>query len=111
MARDSNRSATRSRVRRPPAPRNVLEEMMPNHRRSSRDLIYESVMRGGGEPFGAPYDLGLPSLIERIVRRFKQRSFFTFETFERAGKERKLNKFTKYGAARYRGDYDKKNSR
>jgi hypothetical protein len=111
MARQSNPNATRGRARRTPAPRNVLDEMVPNHLRHSRDLIYESVMRGGGEPFGAPYDLGLPSLIERIVRRFKQRSFFNFETFERAGKERKLNKFTKYGAARYRGDYNKKDPR
>jgi hypothetical protein len=112
MARAPNpntqpRASAMGGTRRTPAPRSVLDEMVPNHRRSSRDLIYESMMRGGGEPFGAPYASALPTLIEKIVRKFRQRSFFSFETFEKSGQDRKLNKFTRYGASRYRGDYKK----
>ena len=74
--------------------------------RSSHDVIYESVMRGGGEPFGAPYEVGVSSLTEKIVRFFRQRSFFGFEVFEGARPKRKRNRFTRYGSSRYFGSYD-----
>ena len=60
-------------------------------------------MRGGGEPFGAPYEIGKQSLTEKIVRFFKQKSFFGFETMEPTKKKKNVNKFTRYGASRYRG--------
>ena len=40
------------------------------------ETIYRYIMRGGGEPFGAPYEIGKQSLTEKIVRFFKQKSFF-----------------------------------
>lgn len=101
-----------------PAPPQALEEsgtnplsqvddgLSPNHLRQSDDLIYESMMRGGGEAFGAPYRLGLGSLTDKIVKFFKQRSFFGFETFEQAPDRQHKNKFTRYGASRHFGEYD-----
>lgn len=88
-----------------PAPK-----LTPEHLRTSQDRIYESVMRGGGEPFGAPYTAGVASLMERLVLKFKQRSFFAFETLERSHDEGSLraNKFTRYGAAPFTGDPTRK---
>jgi len=74
--------------------------------RPSNELIYDAMMRGGGEPFGAPYEVGTSSLTERIVRFFKQKSFFGFETFEKRRRRRRKNRFTRYGSSRYNGDYD-----
>ena len=37
-----------------------------NIKRESGDLIYESIMRGGGEPFGAPFEFGTQSLTRKI---------------------------------------------
>jgi len=71
--------------------------------RRSESLIYESVMRGGGEPFGAPFGPHVASLTERVVRFFRQRGFFGFDTLEKP--QPKRNRFTRYGAARYRGSY------
>ena len=79
-----------------------------NHLRKSSELIYESIMKGGGEPFGEPYEVSAQSLTERIVRFFRQRGFFAFEFFERRRVRRRKNKFTKYGAAPFRGDYRKR---
>jgi hypothetical protein len=77
------------------------------HLRKSSDLIYESIMRGGGEPFGEPYEVSAQTLTERIVRFFKQRGFFGFEFFERRRRRHK-NKFTRYGSAPFRGDHPKR---
>ncbi len=83
------------------------KDLQANHLRPSGDLIYESIMRGGGEPFGRPYSIGLGSLTERVVTFFKVKSFFGFETFESAKQTKKLtNKYTRYGASRYFGRYD-----
>ena len=72
-------------------------------KRSQEETIYRYIMRGGGEPFGAPYEIGKQSLTEKIVRFFKQKSFFGFETMEPTKKKKNINKFTRYGASRYRG--------
>lgn len=77
----------------------------PDFKQASQNLIYQSVMRAGGVPFLAPFEIGLSSLTERVVKFFKQKSFFGFETIERAKKSRAFNKFTRYGAARFRGRY------
>jgi hypothetical protein len=73
--------------------------------KASRDLIYITMQRSGGEPFGAPYELGLSTLTERLVRFFKQRGFFTFHSVERAQGRRARNRFTRHGATAYRGAY------
>lgn len=82
-------------------------ETLPEHLRASRDRVYESVMRGGGEPFGEPFTFGLSSLTAWAVRKIKQRGFFGFETLERPDPEARLhgNKFTRYGAAPFRGEH------
>ena len=78
-------------------------------KRKSSDLIYESIMRGGGEPFGAPFEFGTQSLTARIVEFLKQRGFFMFETIEQTKESKKQNnKFTRYGASTFRGHYRKK---
>ena len=76
--------------------------------RSSNDLIHESIMRGGGEPFGAPFEMGVQSLTNKIVQFFKQRGFFGFEFLERPRSRRSRNKFTRYGAAPFKGDVGKR---
>ena len=79
-----------------------------DYQRKSTDLIYESMMRGGGEPFGPPFELGVSTLTEKIVKFFKQRSFFGFETIEKARTRVRRNKFTRYGAAPFVGEHLKK---
>ena len=81
------------------------ESLTPAQREKQKqeETIYRYIMRGGGEPFGAPYEIGQPSLTEKIVRFFKQKSFFGFETMEPTKKKKNVNKFTRYGASRYRG--------
>jgi hypothetical protein len=86
----------------------VDDGLLGNYRRSSKDLIYETVMRGGGEPFGAPFEVGVSSLTDKVVRFFKQFGFFAFETLEKPRRRNRRNKFTRYGAAQYRGAYKKK---
>jgi hypothetical protein len=83
---------------------------LPEHLRHSRDRIYEAMMRGGGEPFGAPLGGGLSSLTQWVVRKLKQRGFFGFETYERpeGPKPTTVNKFTRYGAAPFRGDHNRR---
>ena len=75
---------------------------LQNSKNTSAATLKDYIMRGGGTPFGRPYDLGTPSLTERVVLFFKQKSFFKFETFEH-NTGNKANKFTQYGASRYRG--------
>lgn len=82
----------------------IDDGLSKNYQRKSNDLIYESVMRSGGEPFFEPLGVGVSSLTDRIVRFFKQRGFFSFETFE-SRRQKRRNKFTRYGAAPYRGSY------
>ena len=72
-------------------------------KQNQEETIYRYIMRGGGEPFGAPYEIGKQSLTEKIVRFFKQKSFFGFETMEPTKKKKNINKFTRYGSSRYRG--------
>lgn len=74
----------------------------------SAERIYRSVMRTGGEPFGAPFENGTATLTERIVRLFKQAGFFGFETLERLRKKNRRNKFTRHGSAPFVGDYPAK---
>ncbi len=78
------------------------------HLRKSSDLIYESIMRGGGEPFGEPYEVSAQTLTDRIVKFFRQKGFFGFEFFEKRRRRRYRNKFTKYGAAPFRGDHKRR---
>lgn len=83
----------------------IDDGLTKDYQRKSTDLIYESIMRGGGEPFGAPFEVGVQTLTERIVGFFKQRGFFGFEFLERPRKRNRRNKFTRYGAAPFRGSY------
>jgi hypothetical protein len=89
----------------------IDDGLAKDYQRRSTDLIYESVMRGGGEPFFAPFELGIASLTEKIVKLFKQHSFFGFETMERPRRKNRRNRFTRYGASPYRGSYRKNPSR
>ena len=95
-----------SSPKRPPQLPGGRPALIPEHLRASQDRIYEAMMRGGGEPFGAPYTAGVASLMERLVLKLKQRSFFAFETLERPSPSEGLraNKFTRYGAAPFTGD-------
>jgi hypothetical protein len=83
----------------------VDDGLAKDYQRSSSDLIYEAIMRGGGEPFGAPYEIGVGSLTVRIVGFFRQKSFFAFETLERPRRKNARNKFTRYGASPFLGRY------
>ena len=74
-------------------------------RQHSSDLIYETMMRGGGEPFGVPFSRGIASLTEKVVAVFRQRGFFAFETLEKLLPPNRRNKFTRQGASRFRGAY------
>lgn len=82
--------------------------LVPAHQRPSYELIYEAMMRAGGEPFGVPYDIGVASLTDRIVAKLKQRGFFGFETMEKKPPRGRGNKFTRQGAAAFRGPYRRK---
>jgi hypothetical protein len=82
-----------------------LERPRPDPKRASADLIYDSVMRCGGEPFGAPFEAGLSSLTERIVKLFKLSGFFGFESMERLRAKNRRNKFTRHGAAPFLGEH------
>ena len=86
------------------ATQKMVRDLLAALRRSSRETIYESMMRGGGEPFGAPYEVGASSLTVQIVRKLKQRGFFTFETLEKEI-PKPGNKFTRYGSAPFKGNY------
>jgi len=87
---------------------NIQELGDADLKRESGDLIYESIMRGGGEPFGAPFEFGTQSLTRKIVEFLKQRGFFNFETIEKIKPRQRQNKFTRYGTTRFRGSYRKK---
>ena len=84
----------------------VGDGLEPHTHRPSADLIYETIMRGGGEAFGAPFEVGVPTLTERVVAFFKQKGFFGFESFEGSRPKRRRNRFTRHGSSRYYGAYD-----
>ena len=84
-----------------------MVELGPASPRSSADLIYEVVMRGGGEPFGAPWELGPASLTDKRAKQLNQRGYSAFETLERP-ETLGRNRFTRYGASRYLGRYRKR---
>ncbi len=86
----------------------VDDGLVQGHLRKSNELIYESIMRGGGEPFGPPFEIGTGSLTERVVKLFKQKSFFAFETIEKTRRRARRNKFTRYAAAPFRGPHKPK---
>lgn len=86
----------------------ALPEVRQKLARKSSDLIYESVMRGGGEPFGAPFEVGTASLTEKIVKLLKLVGFFSFETMEKLGRRNLRNKFTRHGAAPFVGTYTRR---
>ena len=88
-------------------PKNANKNTTPlgRFRRDSADRIYRSVMRSGGEPFGKPYEVGPQTLTEKIVNFFKQRGFFGFESLEKPATQPSKNKFSRYGATRFRGPY------
>ena len=97
-----------SKLQVPKAPGEAPEETRAaREKRRSEEAIYRYVMRGGGEAFGKPYELGKQSLTQKIVHFFKQRGFFAFETLEKPEPVKKHNKFTKYGASRFRGPHKK----
>ena len=73
---------------------------------SSSELIYRSIMRSGGEPFGRPYAISFASLTEKVVTYFKQKGFFSFETFESPKAIQRPNRFSRYGATNHRGGYN-----
>ena len=75
-----------------------------NFLRPSPDLIYQTIMRGGGEPFGRPFELSMQSLTAKVVKLFRQHSFFAFESMDKPKARNRVNKFTRYGAARFRGE-------
>lgn len=73
-------------------------------RLSSNVRIYETMMRSGGEPFGAPFEVGVSSLTTKVVEFFRQAGFFGFETLERLMVRNRRNKFTRHGSAPFTGD-------
>ncbi len=80
----------------------IDDGLSKNYQRPSTDLISEYIARGGGEAFGRPLGLGELSLTEKVVKFFKQKSFFGFESFEKP-KRKTSNKFTRYGSSPYKG--------
>lgn len=82
----------------------IHDDLGPLEPTASNELIRETIMRSGGEPFGRPYEASVHSLTDKIVRMLKLKSFFGFEIFERPARRR--NKFTRYGASRFFGRYN-----
>lgn len=93
----------------PPAPKQALKAtadvVRADPKRHSHELIHESVMRGGGEPFLAPFENGTSTLTVKIVKLLKQSGFFGFETMEKLRTKNRRNKFTRHGAAPFVGEY------
>lgn len=83
----------------------VEDTLITSSPRNTEDLIFESIMRGGGEPFGPPFEIGITTLTEKLVKFFKQRSFFAFETLDKPRSKNRINRFTKYGASPFRGKH------
>ena len=94
----------------PPAPRGPEGKplLTTEQRRTGRNIIFEAMMRSG-DAFGRPLTAGVASLTEKLVRKLKQKGFFSFESFDRTGiapknRDPEVNKFTRYGAAPFRGE-------
>jgi|GEM_PF-4851477 len=79
-------------------------EIVQKSQEQSSDLLYESMMKSGGQAFGQPYVIGTTSLTERVVRRHKQKGSFGYSTYEKMNYRRR-NYFTRAGASRYQGEY------
>ena len=92
----------------PRAPENPLpgtEDTLPKeYQRTSHELLYESIMHAGGEPFGRPLGAGVTTLTKRTVRRFKKRGYFFISTYEDKNDARR-NPFTKAGSSNMIQDY------
>ena len=108
------RGANDSEAPPPPAPKRPVSRplLTTEYRRSARNVIYEAMMRAG-DAFGRPLTVGVSSLTEKVVRSFKQKGFFSFESYDRTGdapknRDPEVNKFTRYGAAPFRGDHRSK---
>ena len=91
-------------------PEPVVEDDLieaPSRLRGAK-LIYRAMMRGGGAPFGAPFEVGLASLTTKVVKLLKQTGFFGFETMEHVRRRNLRNKFTLHGAAPYVGEHGRR---
>ena len=75
-----------------------------SYQRKGSELLYEAIMKSGGEPFGTPFEVGIASLTERVVKFFRQKSFFGFETLERLRDRNLRNKFTRTAARNFKGE-------
>ncbi len=81
-------------------------KLRKNYQRGSSELIHEAVSRAG-TPFLKPFEYTTGSLTTRIARIFSQFGFFGFEWLESRDKiKAKPNKFTQYGAAQFKGEYN-----
>ena len=92
----------------PMAPENPLpggEDSLPkDYQRASHELLYESIMHSGGEPFGNALGPGVTTLTNKTVKRFRKRGHFLFSTYE-AFDERRRNRFTRAGATTNQKEY------
>jgi alpha-D-ribose 1-methylphosphonate 5-triphosphate synthase subunit PhnG len=80
------------------------DEQLRDYQRPSSELIYDAIMKAGGE--FEPFEIGTGTLTERVVKLFSQFGFFGFEWLEKRLRPRnQRNKFTRYGSAQFRGDY------
>ena len=89
----------------PPVPLAAQSAIPIDPRKKNRSFIYRTMMRSGGEPFGAPFEAGLATLTEKVIKLLKHTGFFGFETMERLRRRNLRNKFTRHGAAPFVGDH------
>lgn len=85
-------------------PKELATSRWQRYLQASHTRLRELSMRTGGEPF-APFEIALDTLTEEIVRKFNVRSFWGFAFLERLRRDRRGNKYTRFGAAPFRGDY------
>ncbi len=91
-----------------PDPVPPTDDVRTQEENAAKQRIYDAVMRGGGEPFGRPFAMDLATLTSNMVKRFNQRGFFGFGTFEKSEKPNQGNIFTRFAATRFRRKKDKK---
>lgn len=70
----------------------------------SQELLYESVMKSGGDPFMQSLGMGVTTLTERVARRFRKKGHFLISTYE-VFNQKQRNPFTRAGASPYQGEY------